>query len=151
MRCCVQLVVVIAAMCCAGTAADAQVNWRTRFKWHIVGSDAPPNNSVLYVIVPGTSTIVMQAGILNMTGLSTGQANHGLYSLEARIEAVGLLPEAGETLGVEPATARIPPFNWTGDALSGYVTDQGSTIEGPILRYPYRFFSPFRNLLGDPT
>lgn len=103
-------------------AASAQINWTTQMQFAQSFTDPSLPGNTLGVTATGVYTFCVRAGIFNLTGAGPGQANHGLNNWTATATATGL--QAGETLGVNPADSRIPPFTF------GPATSFGGTLVG---------------------
>lgn len=104
-------------------SANAAVSWttQTQFRQGTAGAVIPGN--VFNLTANGTYTFTVMVGIFNFSSSNPSDANYGLYDWTANATATGLA-NAGETLGVTPASSRVAPFNF------GPATSFGGTLGG---------------------
>src|SRR5262249_46784289 len=98
----------LAGLAFTAPAASAQVDWTTqvRFAQTIAGPTIPGNT--FQGTATGTYTFIVRVGIFDLTGLSPGQANHGLARWTPTITVTGL--ESGESVSFTGAP-RPAPYN----------------------------------------
>lgn len=136
-----------AAVAVCAAAARADTLWETQVRFLIGG--VPTTN---LAVSDGPVDITIQAGIFNLTGQGTAEANHGLNMWSGRIASTA----AG--LNVDAASARIAPYNYgPSSSFGGFVTGGGTGIDGSStagsLIYSARAIAPTEAVpwtLGNP-
>src|SRR5262249_21907277 len=88
MRGAAQLVATVGLM----TSASAQVNWETHIGFAQSTNGPLLAGNTLTVTATGVYTFIVRVGIFSVTGLGTGQANHGLAEWTATASAGGMYP-----------------------------------------------------------